>query len=326
MQRLIYREYTLVHECGSECLTYYRISYEELYLKYAASELGDVRLAFSCWRYEASRRYARWHEEFNAASSISGTDISGLHSVSIAYSHSVGFAINNRPSIVTTGNTCSPSWDQISLSETPQQNLDDISKLYNLIFPYSLCPPTLFFSTIQISQLRASASTVLFSGTMDPAHSLEAQDLLTEIESFIPEDWAQPGEHYEEWLQVGTIYQSAVALYCTMAFQSLTILPSTLEMNAMRCIHGDRLLANLRIAMETPRLVKFMMWPMVVAGVEAGYRGEATQYWIAKQLSELSRLLGTSSPLKAEAVLRRYWQKEEKGWDECFDRPYVFVV
>jgi hypothetical protein len=161
---------------------------------------------------------------------------------------------------------------------------------------------------------------------MDPAHSLKAQDLLTEIESFNPDDWAQPGEHYEEWLQVGAIYQSAVALYCTMAFQSLTILPSTLEMNAMRCIHGDRLLANLRIAMESPRLVKFMMWPMVVAGVESGYRDEATQYWIGKQLSELSRLLGTSSPLKAEAVLRRYWQKEEKGWDECFDRPYVFVV
>lgn len=167
---------------------------------------------------------------------------------------------------------------------------------------------------------------VLFSGDMDSTHTLEAHDLLSRIESFSPEDWAQPGEHYDDWLLIGTIYQSAIAIYCTMAFQSLTLFPSTIEMNSMRSIHGDRLLDGLRRGMKTPRLINFMMWPLTVAGVEAGFRDERTRYWIGVQLMELSRHLGTSGPLKSHAVLKRYWQKEEPGWDECFDKPYVCII
>jgi hypothetical protein len=227
---------------------------------------------------------------------------------------------------MTMANTCSPPWDQLDIAHNPTCNLSDMEDLYTLIFPYILCPPSLFFTMIRVSHLRSRVSLSLFSGAIDATHTLEAHDLLSSIEAFSPADWAQPGRHYEEWLLIGDIYQSAIALYCTMAFQSLTLFPSTLEMDGMRTVHGDRLLANLRVAMDMPRLVNFMCWPLTVAGVEAGYREEGTRYWIGKQLSELSRLLGTSGPLKSQAVLRRYWQKEEPGWDECFDRPYVFVV
>jgi hypothetical protein len=196
-----------------------------------------------------------------------------------------------------------------------------VKEIYNLMFPYTLCPPTLFFATFQVSQLRKTVSAMFSSGDMDDGNSLAAHDLLTEIESFSPADWAQPGENYNDWLLIGTIYQSAVALYCIMAFQSLTTLPNSLETNAMRCIYGDRLLYSLKLAVNSPRLTYFLMWPLTVAGAEAGYRDAATQYWIGKQMSELSRGLGSSSPLKAHAVLRRYWQKGEAGWDECFDRP-----
>tara|TARA_R110002003_G_scaffold104_1_gene8188 strand:+ start:2975 stop:3652 length:678 start_codon:yes stop_codon:yes gene_type:complete len=223
-------------------------------------------------------------------------------------------------------NTCSPSWDQIEISGTPSQNLSDVRDMYNLIFPYTLCPPALFFDVMRINALRARASAVLFAGEMDPAHALEAQDLLAAVEAFSPEDWAQPGEHYDEWRSIGIVYQAAAALYCTLSLQSLTILPESLEMNSMRAVHGDRLIEGLRAAMKSPRLVSFLIWPLVVAGVEAGFRDGATRYWVGAQLSHLSRRLGTSSPLKAQAVLRRYWQKEEPGWDECFDRPYVFVI
>ncbi|KAF2027869.1 hypothetical protein EK21DRAFT_71024 [Setomelanomma holmii] len=228
--------------------------------------------------------------------------------------------------IVIIANTCSPSWDQIDLSGTPQENASDVKELHLLIFPYTLCPPQLFFDIMKINNLRARASAVLFAGEMDPNHALDAQDLLTAIEAFSSKNWAQPGDHYDEWLRIGTVYQSAVALYCTMSLQSLTILPETLEMNSMRSIHGDRLIEGLKAAIKSPRLVSFLIWPIVVAGVQAGYRDEATRSWVGSQLSELSRKLGTSSPLKAQAVLRRYWQKEEPGWDECFDRPYVFVI
>jgi hypothetical protein len=167
---------------------------------------------------------------------------------------------------------------------------------------------------------------VLFAGEIDPGHALEAQDLLAEIEAFSPEDWAQPGASYDEWLCIGIVYQAAAALYATMSLQSLTILPSSLEMNSMRSIHAARLVEALKSALKSPRLVSFLIWPLVVAGVEAGFGDDATRYWVGQQLSELSRRLGTSSPLKAQAVLRRYWAREEPGWDECFDRPYVFVI
>jgi hypothetical protein len=223
-------------------------------------------------------------------------------------------------------NTCSQSWDQLVFSGTPEQNLQDIEDNYNLFFPYTLCPPNLFFTIIRINHLRARASKCLFSGEVDLCHSLEAYDLLTCIKAFSPADWAQPGDHYNEWLLIGNIYQSSIALYCIMSFQTLTIFPSNVEMNTMRAVHGDRLLASLREAANMPRLVNFMMWPLTVAGVEAGYRDAATRYWIGSQLTKLARHLGSSGPLKSQAVLRRYWQKQERGWDECFDRPNVFIM
>lgn len=179
---------------------------------------------------------------------------------------------------------------------------------------------------MRINELRLKASSSLLLYDISHDSTLEAHDFLARIEAFSPEDWAQPGQFYEEWLLIGTIYQASVAIYCTMSLQSLTILPNTLEMNTMRDIHADRLHEALRKAMVTPRLVKFLAWPLVVAGVVSGYRGEGAKNFVERSLTELSRIQGTSSPLKARAVLRRYWQKKQPGWDECFDRPYVFVV
>ncbi|KAH7366665.1 fungal-specific transcription factor domain-containing protein [Pyrenochaeta sp. MPI-SDFR-AT-0127] len=228
--------------------------------------------------------------------------------------------------IVALANTCSPSWDQIEISKISDDSIDDIIEMYSLMFPYTLCPPVLFFDMLRTNRLRIKASTGLLLCEMDPDHALEAHDLLARIEAFSPEDWAQPGTFYDEWLLIGTMYQSATAIYCTMSLQSLTVLPSTLEMNAMRAVHGGRLLDSLRAALKSSRVTKFIVWPLVVAGVEALYRSEGIRHWIAATLADLSHLLGTSSPLKARAVLRRYWQKGEPGWDECFDRPYVFII
>jgi hypothetical protein len=223
-------------------------------------------------------------------------------------------------------NTCSPSWNQISLTGTPQQNIDDICELYDLFFPYTLCPPEMYLDILRVSELRRKASAALLGCEIDLDHSQEAYTLLNRIEGFVVKNWAQPGKHYDEWLLIGTIYQSTLAVYCIMALQSFAIFPSARDMNFKRSIHGDRLLKNLKVAVQSPRLVNVIMWPLTVAGIEAGYRDEATQYWIETELGALSRLLGTNSPLKARAVLRRYWTGAERGWDECFDQPYVFVM
>ncbi|KAL1647191.1 hypothetical protein SLS61_007509 [Didymella pomorum] len=227
--------------------------------------------------------------------------------------------------IVTFSNSLGPAADQISITEPPGQHIEEVERLYSLIFPYLLCPPTLFSEIIRVNRLRWEVSKAPFD---DPSrHTLDAHDILARVEAFEPEDWAQPGEHHEEWQLIGSIYQSAIALYCTMSLQAVGALPDSLEMVTMRSIHGKRLLENLKASTLSRHLKKFSLFPLCVLGVEAGFHDQpSTRIWIERRLEEHSRLLGTSSPLKARAVLRRYWQRKRPGWDECFDGPYVFIL
>lgn len=197
--------------------------------------------------------------------------------------------------------------------------------MYSLVFPYVLCPPTLFIEVIRINRLRQNIVGSPFEDL--DQHVLEAHDILARVEAFSPDDWAQPGEHHSDWQLIGSIYQSTVALYCTMSLQALGALPTSLEMNTMRTVHGERLFENLKAAAPSRHLVKYALFPLAVLGVEAGYHDQqSTKRWIEKRLVDHSRLLGTSSPLKARAVLRRYWMRGEAGWDECFDSSYVFIL
>lgn len=200
-----------------------------------------------------------------------------------------------------------------------------MEKIYSLIFPYILCPPTLFIEIIRTNGLRRKVADAPFD---DPSqHTLDAHDILARVEAFEPADWAQPGENYDDWQLIGSIYQSAIALYCTMSLQAVGALSESLEMESMRTVHGERLLENLKASALSRHLKKFSLFPLCVLGVEAGFHDQpSTRIWIERRLEEHSRLLGTSSPLKARAVLRRYWQRRKPGWDECFDGPYVFIL
>ncbi|KAH8634763.1 hypothetical protein IG631_10163 [Alternaria alternata] len=219
-----------------------------------------------------------------------------------------------------------PSWDQVEINSTADDVTEDITSIYSLIFPYTLCPPELFTEMLHTNRLRAKASAAVLQCDFDVDHTLKAYDLLARIEAFSVEDWAQPGTFYDEWLIVGTVYRSALALYAILSLGSLTVLPADASLLDIQTVHGDILLRNLRTALKDPRIARFMAWPLVVVGVEAIYRGEATRGWIGASLEELSRTLGTSGPIKACSVLRRYWKGGVSGWDECFDRPYVFVI
>jgi hypothetical protein len=226
---------------------------------------------------------------------------------------------------VTFSNSLGPGTGQINITEPLEQHLKEVDKLYSLIFPYILCPPTLFTEIIRINRLRQEIVASPFEDASH--HALEAHDIFARVEAFVPEDWAQPGENNNDFQLLGSTYQCAVALYCTMSLQALDALPNTLEMDAMRAAYGAHLEENLRATMQSKTLSKFSLYPMCVLGVEAGYRDQqSTRVWIERRLEEHGRTLGSSCPLKARAVLRRYWARGKAGWDECFDGPYVFVL
>jgi hypothetical protein len=228
-------------------------------------------------------------------------------------------------SILTFSNSLSPAADQISITEPHQQHVEEVEKIYSLIFPYLLCPPTLFSEIIRINRLRWDVTNAPCN---DPdQYTEDARDILVRVEAFKPGDWAQPGENYEHWQLIESIYQSAITLYCIMSLQAVDALPNSLEMMITRTVHGERLFEKLKISAESEHLERFSLFPLCVLGVEAGFHDQAsTRIWIDRRLEDHSRLMGTSSPLKARAVLRRYWQRKKAGWDECFDGPYVFIL
>jgi hypothetical protein len=98
-----------------------------------------------------------------------------------------------RVRIVHLGNSYSPSWDQMRISELTsfEQTVEDVVDLYSLVFPYTLCPPELYFDMLRTTELRAMA---MVSGGMDPGLEVEAYEILARVEAFSPGDWAQPGE------------------------------------------------------------------------------------------------------------------------------------
>jgi hypothetical protein len=229
-------------------------------------------------------------------------------------------------SIVSLANTCSPSWDQVDISTTADDMTEEMTGVYSLIFPYTLCPPELFTEILQTNQLRAKAAATMWQGNLDPNHTLEAYELLGRIEAFSAEDWALSGTFCTEWLTIGMVHKSAIALYAILSLCSVTVLPLTPSLLDSQTAHGDVLLSNLRTAVKAPRMSKFMVWPLMVAGVEAIHRGEGTWNWIEASLEDLSRTIGTSYPLKACSILKRYWKGGVAGWDACFDRSYVFAI
>ena len=201
--------------------------------------------------------------------------------------------------------------------------------MYTELFPYGLCPPSLFQEIVRINYLRYEASQALLDYSDVTSLSLRAQESLARIEAFDTRDWAQPGAHFEEWLTIGSIYKHSIAVYCIMSLSSLTILPILSFCPSMRkklSSHGTLLLRHVKPAMLYMAFRRPLAFPLLVAGVEAIYRSESERYWIEEALTDLGQVTGASSPLKMRALLRRYWQRDEPGWEECFTQPYSLIM
>jgi hypothetical protein len=188
-----------------------------------------------------------------------------------------------------------------------------------------LCPIQLFPEIFKVNHLRMQGARPDLFDT--EALQEVAYEILDRINSFSPQQLADSKHSCrEDWILVGKAYQAAVALYCILSLQSLSVFPQSSALRMQCAEHGELLKSLLKEALASKRLKRFMVWPLVVLGVEAVHSGEVMRSFVAKQLTELSYDAGTYVPLTAKRALEEFWSSGDTRWDDCFGRPYIFTL
>ncbi|KAI1370492.1 fungal-specific transcription factor domain-containing protein [Hypoxylon crocopeplum] len=227
--------------------------------------------------------------------------------------------------IAVIGNTTCPASD-LTMTGSQFDALDFLLERFSVaVSSFHTCPLPLFAEIIKTNHLRTRATRHCATRAEDL--SQEAYEILERIHCFSPEGWAESKDlSREDWLLIGKVYRAAVALYCILSLQSLSVLPTTPMLRAHCASHGQLLTALVNEGLSSQRMKRFMIWPLVVLGVEAVHGGAAMRAFIAKLLPEMSRDVGTYVPLTAKRVLESFWGSGETRWDACFDRPYAFTT
>lgn len=224
------------------------------------------------------------------------------------------------------GDTSSPASD-LALAPAHLEELDFVIEHYgNRLFAFQGLPTSLFAEIIKINHLRMRVAKHIPVGEEDLTY--EAYEILNRIESFSPEQWTEskPSSKREEWMLLGKVHRAAVALYCIHSLQSVLVLPHIPLYREICGAHGRNLHNLLKQAMSSQSTKLFMLWPLIMLGVEAVKGGVAMRSFVQWQLPELSRGTGMLAPLTAKDVLKRFWDSGETDWDSCFDRPYAFMM
>ncbi|KAI1419494.1 hypothetical protein F5Y12DRAFT_245116 [Xylaria sp. FL1777] len=246
-------------------------------------------------------------------------------------------------------NTTSPSHDQVTELSHPRR-LNFLLSAWGghgdvlSVYVGSICPLSLFSNVIQINHLRglatrgmsnspSSSSSSSSSSCSSFSHSrpiyADAQVILEQILCFSPEIYASINGNtrtQSKWLLVGRIHQSAIALYCILSLQHVLLLPESETLSRAVRMHYDRLLLDLKEGYKYRNFKNCFFWPLVVSGMCA-VRGTAFERaFIADTLRDSVPHMGCSMPILARKVLMEFWGSGTKGWDDCFNQPYVFLM
>ncbi|KAF6840568.1 hypothetical protein CMUS01_03869 [Colletotrichum musicola] len=224
----------------------------------------------------------------------------------------------------TMANTTSPAYDHVRIA--PHEELMDLARdIYPLgLHPSNPIPMPLFLEIIRINNIRDQVS----NGWMDkPSARAAAEDIIRQIEAFDAKEHSREGFYediaYNELL--GLMFQSATAVFCVAALQSVSALPANSHrLTVMRTAHSNRLYFLLEESRKHPVFQKSLQWPLLVAGVEAGLRVDKRRA-VGEHYVRQSTDVGTPLPMHAMGVLRTFWDGERTDWDACFDKPYAFV-
>ncbi|TGO56766.1 hypothetical protein BELL_1380g00030 [Botrytis elliptica] len=223
------------------------------------------------------------------------------------------------------GNTTCPV-SSLAWTESHLDAVDFILDQYSAaISPFHLCPLPLVIEIIKINHLRMRGWKHVPSESEDL--SQEANEILRRVHDFSPEQWATSKPlSTKEWVLIGTTYQIAVGLFCIHSLQSVSIL---LEMPSLRLLcttYGQHLQELLKEALSSQHIKRFMIWPLILLGVEAVHGIAEMRAFVTTQLKKLSYDVGTYGPLTANSVLESFWASGKTLWDDCFDQPYAFTT
>lgn len=192
-------------------------------------------------------------------------------------------------------------------------------------FPSLMRPPPLFAEIIKISYLRMRVAQERLTSSDCPQR--DAFDILNRLDEFSAEQWARSKPYSKRaWILVGNVFKASVTIYCILSLQALSVLPLTDDLRTRSATEGQILQGLLNQAFSTPGIGKFMLWPLVMLGMEAVNGPAGMRRFVEQQLPEMSRHVGSYAPLTAKAVLERYWASGETAWDACFDKPYAFAT
>ncbi|KAI1349808.1 hypothetical protein F5Y01DRAFT_171121 [Xylaria sp. FL0043] len=260
------------------------------------------------------------------------------------------------------GNTTSPSHDLVTELSHPK-HLNFLKSAWGstgdvrFVYVGSICPSSLFSNVVQINHLRAlatqgipdlplsttSTSPSLPSSLSSPSSSTlscssheddmpvytEPHTILNQILNFSPEAYASTNSNertWSKWLLVGRVHQSAVALYCILSLQHILLLPESEALSRTVRTHYDRLLLDLKEGYKHGNLKNCFLWPLVVGGVGAVNGTAFERAFIADTLRDSAPHMGSAMPVMARKILMEFWDSGKKGWDDCFDQPYIFIM
>lgn len=193
-------------------------------------------------------------------------------------------------------------------------------------FAFQGFPTELFAEVIKINYLRMQASKHMSIEADDLAY--EANEILNRIQRFSPERWAdtKPSQKREAWVLQGMVRRASLILYCVYSLQSVSVLPHSPFYRDLCELHSQNLHLLMQRSVLLPSLKLFSLWPLVVLGVGAVRGPEDIRSFVRCQLPEISKYTGMLAPLTAKNILERFWDSGYTTWDQCFDRPYAFIM
>lgn len=230
------------------------------------------------------------------------------------------------------------------------------------------CPNDLFDALIQINYLRAVSICSVCDDSSGISFTTSVQTLLERILSFSVTEWAErkaleygtdtvvalaksnPGflqPSLDNWLRIASVFHAATILYAirslALDIPSLLLAQTLLDPDSPH-ISVDDLHESTRQTLyktihaifssqkEDEKIIqKVIVWPLFVAGIEAGDYDDAAdeREFISRKLRSLSTYLVGLNIRDAEAFLRCYWHRnstkgysssfhDRRRWDEIF--------